>query len=411
MNFEYFIAKRLIKGREHKSSIASTIIRIAIFAIVVGTIMMLITIATGIGLQRKIREKVSAFHGHIIIKSFDNNDSAESLKAIALHQPFYPEFKNVEGIAAIQPYATKAGVIRTATDFEGIIIKGVDTTFDWQYFKPHLIQGELPDFSKPRNNEVLLSAYTANRMGFILGDKITVFFLKKGSNTNANIRVFNIVGIYDSGLKEFDESFMFVDIAHIRKMNKWKDDEVGGFEVFIDNFDQIDQKGIEVYQNIPSDLEAETITYKYANIFEWLKLFDLNIFGIISIIIVVAGINMITALLVLILERTPMIGILKATGASDSSIRKIFLYNAGYLILVGLFWGNLIGISLLVIQKYFGVISLNPETYYVDTAPIFISPFLILMLNIGTMLLCLLMLLIPSYIISKIAPSKAIKFD
>ncbi|UZO79385.1 ABC transporter permease [Aquimarina sp. ERC-38] len=411
MNFEYFIAKRLIKGKEHKSSISSTIIRIAIFAIAVGTIMMLITIATGIGLQRKIREKVSAFNGHVSITSFDNNQSAESLKPILLQQPFYPVFKEVEGIANSYPYANKAGVIRTATDFEGIVIKGVDTSYNWQYFEPYLIEGRLPDFSKAKNSETLISNYTANRMGFSLGDKVNVFFLKKGSKTSANIRVFTIVGIFDSGLREFDETYIFADIEHIRRMNKWKENEVGGFEIFLENFDEIESKGLEIYQNIPSNLEAETITYKYANIFEWLKLFDLNIFGIISIIIIVAGINIITALLVLILERTPMIGILKAAGASDWSIRKIFLYNAGYLILVGLFWGNLLGMTLLLLQKYFGIISLNPETYHVDTAPVHIDLFLIFLLNLGTMVLCLLMLLIPSYIISKIAPSKAIKFD
>lgn len=194
-------------------------------------------------------------------------------------------------------------------------------------------------------------------------------------------------------------------------MNKWKENQVGGFEVFIDDFDDIDKKGRQIYENIPSDLEAVTITLKYGSIFEWLKLFDLNIIGIISIIILVAGINMITALLVLILERTPMIGILKSLGTNDWSIRKVFLYNAGYLILIGLLWGNLIGVGLLFLQKYYGVIGLNPATYYVSTAPIYIDIGYIILLNLGTMVLCLIMLLIPSYVIAKISPSKAIRFQ
>ncbi|WP_299261769.1 FtsX-like permease family protein [uncultured Aquimarina sp.] len=413
MNFEYFIAKRLIKGKEHKSSISSAIIKIAIFAIAIGMVMMLITVATGIGLQRKIREKVAAFNGHVIITSYDNNNSIESLIPIKKDQHFYPNFVDVEGIKHVQGFATKGGLIRTEDDFEGVVVKGIGNDYDWSYFEEYLIKGALPDFKDPRNNQILISAYTSSRLGLEVGDKANTIFLKKNSSSNipANIRAFEIVGIYDSGFQEFDEKFIFADIRHIQKMNKWKDGEVGGFEVFIDDFDEIDKKGKEIYESIPSDLEAQTIALKYGSIFEWLKLFDLNIIGIIGIIILVAGINMITALLVLILERTQMIGILKSLGTNDWSIRKVFLYNAGYLILLGLFWGNLIGISLLFIQKHYGVIGLNPVTYYVSTAPIYISLGYIILLNIGTTLLCLTMLLIPSYVIAKISPSKAIRFQ
>ncbi|MDH7444926.1 ABC transporter permease [Aquimarina sp. 2201CG14-23] len=413
MNFEYFIAKRLIKGKEHKSSISSAIIKIAIFAIAIGMVMMLITVATGVGLQRKIREKVAAFNGHVIISSYDNNSSIESLIPIKKEQHFYPKFTDVDGVTHVQGVATKGGLIRTEDDFEGVVVKGVGDDYNWSYFKEFLVEGCLPDFSDPRNNQILISSYTSSRLGLRVGDKANTVFLKKNSSSNipANIRAFEIVGIYDSGFQEFDEKFIFADIRHIQKMNKWKENQVGGFEVFIDDFDEIDKKGGEIYNSIPSDLEAQTIALKYGSIFEWLKLFDLNIFGIISIIILVAGINMITALLVLILERTPMIGILKSLGTNDWSIRKVFLYNAGYLILIGLFWGNLIGIGLLLIQKYYGVIGLNPATYYVSTAPIYIDVGYIILLNLGTMLLCLVMLLIPSYVIAKISPSKAIRFQ
>ncbi|WP_298319976.1 FtsX-like permease family protein [uncultured Aquimarina sp.] len=413
MNFEYFIAKRLIKGKEHKSSISSAIIKIAIFAIAIGMVMMLITVATGIGLQRKIREKVAAFNGHVIITSYDNNNSIESLIPIKKDQHFYPNFVDVDGIKHVQRFATKGGLIRTENDFEGVVVKGIGEDYDWSYFKEYLIEGTLPDFTDPRNNQILISAYTSSRLGLGVGDKANTVFLKKNTSSKipANIRAFEIVGIYDSGFLEFDEKFIFADIRHIQKMNKWKDGEVGGFEVFIDNFDEIDKKGKEIYESIPSDLEAQTIALKYGSIFEWLKLFDLNIIGIIGIIILVAGINMITALLVLILERTQMIGILKSLGTNDWSIRKVFLYNAGYLILLGLFWGNLIGISLLFIQKHYGIIGLNPATYYVSTAPVYISIGYIILLNIGTTILCLAMLLIPSYVIAKISPSKAIRFQ
>ncbi|MBG6128670.1 lipoprotein-releasing system permease protein [Aquimarina sp. EL_43] len=413
MNFEYFIAKRLIKGKEHKSSISTPIIKIAIFAIAVGMIMMLITVATGVGLQRKIREKVAAFNGHILISSFDNNSSVESLMPISTDQNFYPEFSEVEGIVHMQGVATKMGLIRTASDFDGVVVKGVGKDYNWDSFKEYLVEGRIPDFTGELNEEILLSSHIANRLGFSIGDKVITYFLKKNtaSNSKTFIRAFEIVGIYNSGFLEFDETFLFADIRHVIKMNKWKPDEIGNFEVFIDDFDQIDKKGQEIYENIPSTLDSQTISLKYATIFEWLKLFDLNIIGIIGIIILVAGINMITALLVLILERTPMIGILKALGTNDWSIRKVFLYNAAYLILIGLFWGNLIGIGLLLIQEYYGVVGLNPETYYVSTAPVYIDIGYIVLLNIGTMLLCLLMLLIPSYIIAKISPTKSIRFQ
>ncbi len=413
MNFEYFIAKRLIKGKEHKSSISTPIIKIAIFAIAIGMIMMLITVATGVGLQRKIREKVAAFNGHILISSFDNNSSVESLMPISSDQNFYPEFSEVEGIVHMQGVATKMGLIRTTSDFDGVVVKGVGKDYNWDSFKEYLVEGRIPDFTGELNEEILLSSHIANRLGFRIGDKVITYFLKKNtaSNSKTLIRAFEIVGIYNSGFLEFDESFLFADIRHVIKMNKWKPDEIGNFEVFIDDFDQIDKKGQEIYENIPSTLDSQTISLKYATIFEWLKLFDLNIIGIIGIIILVAGINMITALLVLILERTPMIGILKALGTNDWSIRKVFLYNAAYLILIGLFWGNLIGIGLLLIQEQYGIVGLNPETYYVSTAPVYIDIGYIVLLNIGTMLLCLLMLLIPSYIIAKISPTKSIRFQ
>ncbi|MAQ76277.1 MAG: transmembrane permease [Aquimarina sp.] len=413
MNFEFFIAKRLIKGKEHKSSISAPIIKIAIAAITIGMIMMIITVATGIGLQRKIRDKVAAFEGHVIISSFDNNSSVETIAPISTEQSFYPRFQGVNGIRHIQGVATKAGLIRTEEDFEGVVVKGVGVDYLWRDFEEYLIEGRLPDFSNELNGEILISDYISKRLNLKVGDKAITFFLKKNSDPKSrpNTRAFDIVGIYNSGMQEFDESFVIADIRHIQRMNKWKDNEVGRFEVLLDDFDKIEQKGREIYENIPSTLDAQTIALKYGTIFEWLKLFDLNIIGIIGIIILVAGINMITALLVLILERVPMIGILKALGTSDWSIRKVFLYNAAYLILVGLLLGNILGIGLLYVQEYYGVITLNPDTYYVDKAPVYISVGYIFLLNLGTMLLCVLMLLIPSFIISKISPVKAIRFQ
>ncbi len=411
MNYEFFIAKRIIGSKAYKSSISAPIIKIGIAAIAVGMVVMMVAIATGIGLQQKIRDKVVAFNGHVNITYYDSNNSQESVFPISKNQEFYPEFKSIEGISHIQVVATKFGVIRTETDFEGAILKGVGADYNWSYFKDFLVEGKLPDYNGKRNEEVLISKYLANRLQFKLGDKFQMIFKKEDPNKLPNIITYTITGIYNSGFQDFDATYLIGDIRHLQRINKWKEDEIGGFEVFINDYSELQRKGIEIYQNTPSTLNTQTIADKYYSILEWIKIFDKNIYGIIGIMILVAGINMITALLVLILERTQMIGVLKALGSNNFSIRKLFIYNASYLIFLGLLWGNILGLGLLFAQKYFKLIELPVETYYVTEAPVFISLGYIVALNIGTLILCLLMLLVPSYIITKISPVKAIRFE
>ncbi|WP_295833094.1 FtsX-like permease family protein [uncultured Winogradskyella sp.] len=410
MNFELFIAKRIIGSKTYKSSVSAPIIKIGIAAIAIGIIVMLIAIATGLGLQQKIRDKVVAFNGHIIIDNYDTNVSDESQVPLSLEQDFYPEFNTVEGISHIQGTANKFTVIRTNSDFEGVVIKGVGKDYKWNYFEEFLVEGRLPDFTKALNNEILISKHLANRLGFGVGDSFQTLFTENLERL-PKIRKFTIVGVFNSGFQELDEKFCIADIRHIQRLNKWKSDQVGAFEVFIDDFSKIEEKGEAIYREIPSLMKSTTVTRKYSTVFDWIKIFDSNTYGIIAIMILVAGINMITALLVLILERTQMIGILKALGTANWSVRKVFLYNASYLIGLGLFWGNSIGLGLLFAQKYLKLFPLNPDTYYVSEAPVYISWDYILILNIGTFVVCLLMLLIPSVIISKISPVKAIRFD
>lgn len=413
MNLELFIAKRLIKGNAHKSSISAPIIKIAIAAIALGIIMMLIAIATGVGLKHKIREKVAAFNGHIQIYNYDNNQSDVSVMPVSLNQDFYPNFTSVSGIRHIQAVASKGGLIRMPDTFEGVIAKGVGKDYDWGTFREYLVAGRLPNFRGQLNDEVLLSSILANRLKLKLGDTFQTFFPKDDDPSKTpNQRKFKIVGIYDSGFEEFDSTYIFVDIRHIQRINKWTPDEVGNFEVFLDNFDDIDQKTKEIYGKIVSDLDTQNIKDKYYKIFEWIGLFDFNIALIIGIMIIVGGINMITALLVLILERTQMIGMLKAMGAANWSIRKVFLYNAVYLITIGLFWGNAIGLGFLWAQYKFRIFKFpNPQEYYIDYIPVHLDLPTVLILNVGVLLLCLLMLLLPSYIVTKITPVKAIKFE
>lgn len=410
MNLEYFIARRLIASKAYKSSISAPIIKIAIAAIAIGMVMMIISVATGIGLQQKIRQKVAAFNGHIIISNYTDNQSDVSVEPISIHQDFYPNFKTVKGIQHVQGVATMHGIIRTESAFEGILFKGVGRDYDWKNIDEYLIEGRKPNLLGALNGEVIISQYLANRLSLKLGDSFNTFFIKEEGKMPKSRR-FKIVGIFNSGFQEFDATYIFGDLRHIQKLNKWQPDQIGAFEVFIDDFTQIQQKSQEVYDETGSMLNAEPITGKYYYIFEWLQLFDFNILVILIIMIVVATINMVVALLVLILERTQMIGILKSQGASNWSIRKIFLYNAAYLIVRGIFWGNLIGIGLIALQHYFGIVKLNPESYYVNTAPVYFNLGYLLVLNLGTIFICLLVLLIPSYIITKISPAKTIRFD
>lgn len=372
---------------------------------------MIVSVATGIGLQQKIRQKVSAFNGHIVISNFDDNQSDISLNPISTKQNFYPKFNTVEGIAHIQAVANKAGIIRTESAFEGIVLKGVGKDYDWNNLSEYIISGHKPDLSAGISNEVLISKYLADRLNLRTGDRFNTFFMKESGNQLPFARNFTVSGIYNSGFRDFDATFIIGDIRQVQRMNKWQPDQVGSFEVFIDDFTQIDQKGQEVYNSIGSTLDTQPITNKYAYIFDWLKLFDVNIWVILSLMVAVATINMVVALLVLILERTQMIGILKALGAGNASVRKIFLYNAFHLIVRGLLWGNLIGIGLLLLQRYTGVVSLDPENYYVNEAPVVFNWFYIALLNLGTIAVCLTVLLVPSYIITKISPVKAIRFD
>lgn len=411
MNFEYFLAKRIIASKSYKSSISAPIIKIGIAAIAIGIVVMLIAVATGKGLQQKIREKVVAFNGHATITNYDNNVSQESLVPLSTDQEFYPEFNLVDGVKSIQAVAHKFGIIRTEDNFEGLVLKGVGLDYNWEYMQSFLVDGRLPNLEDNYSPEVLVSKIVADRLDFNVGDDFQMLFAKEDVNKLPFIRKFSIVGIYNSGFQELDKTFILGNIQHVQRMNKWSDTMVGHFEIFVDDYENLDDIGRKIYQYTPSTMNTETVKQKYISIFEWIRIFDTNIYAIINIMIIVAGINMITALLVLILERTQMIGVLKSLGSSNWSIRKVFLINASYLILRGLFWGNLIGLGFLILQSNFGLFPLNPDVYYVSEAPVFLDWTFILLLNIGTLVACLLMLLIPTILVSRIEPVKAMRFE
>lgn len=412
MKLEYFISKRLATSKEYKSSVSAPIIKIAIVAIAISIIMMLISVSTGFGLQEKIRDKITSFNGHVTILNYDNNQSEITTEPLFITQDFYPNFESVSEVVKIQPFATIAGVVRTPETFEGIVYKGVSSDYDFNYISEYLKEGNLPKFSDDgMTNEILISDYLARRLKLKVGDKMQTYFMKNTGNKLPYIRSFEVVGIFDSGFKEFDETYLIGDIKHVQRLNRWNENEIGAFEVYVNDFTKIDQINNKIYENIPSDLNSISITEKYFSIFEWLKLFDFNIYVIITIMIVVASINMIVALLVLILERTQMIGVLKALGADNWTIRKIFLLNATHIVFRGLIWGNIFGLGFLFLQKYFGIIKLDPTQYYVSEAPVYLNPFHIIILNAIVIIICYLILIIPSYVITKISPVKAIKYQ
>ena len=371
---------------------------------------MLISMATGFGLQHKIREKISAFSAHVIISNYDTNQSGLTIKPVPIHQDFYPKFKFIKGIKNVQAFATIGGIIRTPKDFEGIILKGVDSLYNWDLFKPYLVKGHIPHYGKSMNDSIILSQTIANRLHLKLHQKINTFFLRQGSQ-KPQLRVFKIAGIYDSGFDEFDRTYLIGDLKMVQKLYKWPDSLTGGFEVVLQDFDQIIPKTKEIYESVPSTLNTESIIEKYPLIFNWLNMFDFNILLILVIIIFIAGLNMITTLLVMILEKRQFIAIMKVLGSSNKKLQRIFLIQAAYIISIGLLIGNILGLGLIYLQKEFGFIRLNPETYYVRTAPVFINLKDILLLNAGVLLAILLMLLLPVLAISRISPVKVLKYD
>ena len=272
MNYEFFIAKRIIGSKAYKSSISAPIIKIGIAAIAIGIIVMMIAIATGIGLQQKIRDKVVAFNGHITITNYDNNNSQESVLPISKHQDFYPDFKSVEEVNHVQGVASKFGVIRTETDFEGVYLKGVGADYNWNYFKEFLIAGKLPDYTQKRNEDVLVSKYLANRLNFKVGNKLQMVFAKDDPEKLPNIITYNVVGIYNSGFQDLDAQYLIGDIRHIQRINRWKKDEVGHFEVFINNYNNLEETGNKIHQNLSYDLiTASDSIYR----FDW-KFYNVN---------------------------------------------------------------------------------------------------------------------------------------
>jgi len=407
MNVEYFIAKRLFTAKEKNNRYTKPILRIAILAIALSVAVMLLSITVLTGFKNEISNKIIGFGSHITITNFTDNQSYES-EPIELNQEFYPSITQQQGIKHIQTFATKAGIIKTEDEILGMVLKGIGSDFDPSFFEKNLVVGEVPTYNDTlTSRKVMISKSVADILQLKLGEKLIMYFVEQPPR----VRKFIIAGIYETGFGDFDDLIVMADIRHIQKLNGWERNQVGGFEILIDNFDQLDEITAKVYEQIPYNLNAQSIKEQNPQLFDWLDLQDINVRVILILMLIVGGVNMITALLILILERTKLVGILKALGATNWSVRKVFLYNAVYLILKGLFWGNIIGLGIAFLQQKFQFISLDPNIYYMITVPINFNFMHILWLNLGTLLICWLILIIPSIIIKKIAPVKAIRFE
>ena len=412
MNTSFFIAKRLIRagGQAESNTISGTrpIVRIAIAGITLGLAVMIISMAIVTGFQKEITDKVVNFGSDIVITKYTNLNAIEP-QPVSKIQDFYPSLKEIDGIRHIQVFATKAGIIKTDEEIEGVVVKGVGGDFDWSFFQKHLVEGEIfntTDSSRSKN--ILISENISKKLKLSIDDRMEVFFIQ---DEKQRARVFDVTGIYKTGLSEYDDRYVITDITHIQRLNRWNKDQVAGFEVFVDDFSRLEELEDVVYHSIGTELFSAHVKELQPQMFDWLDLQDMNVRVIIILMLVVAGFNMISALLIMIIERVYMIGTLKSLGMNDGKIQGIFIYQALYLTVVGLFWGNLIGIALCLIQQQFGIITLDEASYYVKVVPINLQLVHILLLNAGTLFFCFLMLLVPSMVVSRIQPLKAIRFS
>ena len=414
MKLEYFIANRLSKSKESKGNLSRPFVTIATIAIALSLVVMIISVAVVTGFKKEISDKTIGFGSHIQILNLDRNVSYET-NPISCNQNFLPEIKSIKGIRHIQVFAVKPGIIKTESDIQGIVLKGVGFDFDWSFFQKHMVDGDIIHLNdSTASNETMISKTISQLLKLKVGDTFDMFFVQEPPR----VRRFTVTGIYDSKMSEFDKMFVFADLRHIQKLNGWESDQVSGFEIFIDNFSDVDMLKYDVEDKVAftfledgSRLMVQNIIDKYPQIYDWLGLQDLNAIVLLVLMLAVAGINMISGLLIIILERTNMIGVLKALGAENGMIRRIFIIQSGYIVSRGLLWGNIVGLLLAFLQMKFGIITLDEANYYLSTVPINLNLVNIILLNIATFVVTIVMLIVPSMVISKISPDKTIKYE
>jgi len=407
MSAPKFIADRIFSLQ--KENLSSTVMRLAVTSVALAIIVMLIAWAVVVGFKNQIRDKVIGFVAPIHVQSLDKNESVEETP-FQLDSLLISRLNTIEGISHYQMVANKAGMIKTDDEIQGVILKGVDQDYDWSYFSQCLIDGETPKYIVgERSTEVLVSKIIADKMLLSVGDDVRVWFIDK--DQQARGRKFTVTGIFETGLYEFDERFVFADLNQIRKLNGWTDDECGLLEISLDDNADVHQVNERLYYSLPTNLASYTARESNPQVFDWLDLLDTNVWLIMALMILVAGITVISMLLIIIIERTSTIGLLKAMGASNKFVREVFLRRSLRILLIGMFIGNVIGLGFCFLQKYLGIIKLDAATYYLSAVPIELHLSTVLLINLGTFLLWVLMLLIPMAVINRISPVKSIRFE
>jgi len=408
LGFSGFISQRLLRSNGASRQLSTPIVRIAVGGIALGLSVMILAVAIVTGFQEEIRRKVIGFGSHIQIIKYDSNKSLEATP-IEKNQQFIAEVKKIPGVESIQPGGRKPGIIKSGDAIEGVLFKGVDQKDPLKFFGAHLTAGRLPKLNTTeKSDEILVSAQLANQLKLSIDSSLIMYFVQDPPKA----RKFKVSGIYNTGLgdNDFDKIYVIGDLRVIQQLNNWDSTLVGGFEITLSDYSQLKTINEQVYQTIPNDLTSNDVEEVYPQIFGWLGLMDTNVYIIIILMLSVSVINMITSLLIMILERTRMIGILKALGAGNRAVSMIFLRQAAGLTFRGMLLGNLIGVGLCLLQHYTGLVSLNQETYYLSSVPINLEWWHLIVLNLGTFAVCMLCMLLPVLVISRFSPAKTIRF-
>ncbi|WP_315537864.1 FtsX-like permease family protein [Prevotella koreensis] len=415
MNFALYIARKIYNDKGDKRQVSRPAIRIATIGVAIGLAVMLISVSVVLGFKHTIRDKAIGFGSHIIVANFLSLQD-ERPYPISMDDSIMNRLKNIEGVKHAQRYAMKQGILKTDNDFMGVMFKGMAEEFDTTFIHQNMLEGSIPKFSSEAgSNKILISKMNADKLGLKLGDKVFAYFI---DNDDVRARRFDIVGIYRTNLTKFDKAICFCDLYTSVKLNGWEKDQASGAELSIDDYRQLEMVEENVVRNINRTSDKYGQTYSSATIeqmnpqiFTWLDLLDINVWIILALMVCVAGITMISGLLIIILERTNMIGLMKALGARNKTIRHTFLWFSVFIIGRGMLWGNIVGIGLLLIQHFTGLVSLDPTTYYVNTVPVELDFYIMAAINIATLTICVLSLIAPSYLVSFIHPAKSMRYE
>ncbi len=415
MNFPLFIARKIYNDKGDKHQVSRPAIRIATIGVAIGLAVMIISVSVVLGFKHTIRDKVIGFGCHITVADFLALQE-ERPYPICIDDSMMTVLKGVKGVKHVQRYAMKQGILKTDSDFMGVMFKGVAEEYDTTFIHQNMVEGTIPKFSsKASSNKILISRMTADKLKLKLGDKVFTYFI---DNNDVRARKFSIAGIYQTNLTRFDKIICFCDLYTSVKLNGWEEGQVSGTELTVNDYNLLKETEDDIVRKVNRTTDkygqtfsSSTVEQMNPQIFTWLDLLDLNVWIILALMICVAGITMISGLLIIILERTNMIGVMKALGARNRTIRHTFLWFAVFIIGRGMLWGNIVGIGLIALQHYTGIVSLDPSTYYVSTVPVEFNFLIILAINIATLVVSVLALIAPSYLISFIHPAKSMRYE